>query len=535
MINLNKRSFLFKIIYFISGFFSSFLIIKIEKNSNASNKKTLNEKEVLTLNLSEIPQIPWDNFEASIHVLETFNFAVHGKLFFNSNLDNEIIIFKKIHYINNFINISLNENIYFHNNRNVNAYDIEFSLYRYLLNNKNDSTLSILQNIVGVENRSYQNIKYILIDHIYYPSNYILGIKVIDKYNLIFEFKHNNLNFLEQISDSKLPIVPIEELKENYIEWKKFPVGFGKYKMIDADFKNHEFTLEKVQYEKYKPKYIKFLFSSNHNSDINILFSKTNNMNNINYKQIIFKDIYANAGFLYNYQTELGQNENFRKAISLALDRNKIASKALFNEIIPEDQMFHAQEPFKKYRSEIPIQLKNIQKAKDLLALVPSHLWQNKIFEVPTFCDTKDINSLSYMQEIKKQLAEIGIHINFLETNIKYDKFKKNDKNILWFTGFSFSHRNPLKNFAYFKRGSYFSYEYPKDPQYELLYQKSYHDIHNSIENIKKLSQYFTEKNLMTIIYNHCITASINTKKIAYIGKQKNGIQFQVSEIKFHI
>ena len=97
MINLNKRSFLFKIIYFISGFFSSFLIIKIEKNSNASNKKTLNEKEVLTLNLSEIPQIPWDNFEASIHVLETFNFAVHGKLFFNSNLDNEIIIFKKIH------------------------------------------------------------------------------------------------------------------------------------------------------------------------------------------------------------------------------------------------------------------------------------------------------------------------------------------------------------------------------------------------------------------------------------------------------
>lgn len=488
--------------------------------------------------MSEVPQVPWDTIEASIHVLETFNLAVHGKLFidpFESQTANETPLIENYQFKNNLCTVTLRRNIYFHNDREVTAYDVEFSLYRYLLQNDNNFSLSLLDDICGIENRDRNNIQHISANFIHYPSNYISGITIIDNYTLVFQLKQNAHHFLQRISDARLPIVPIEELENNYIQWKKYPIGFGKYHVTFADYTNYEFYLEKVSAKENIPHYVKLTFQVDKNADIKMLFSTPNKATEKNIKTIYFKDFYANAGFLYNYQSELGQNENFRTAISLALDRHKICHSGILNEISAEDQLLPNYGLFKKYRSKTPILKRDIEKAKDLLRLVPEHLWKNRVFQVPTITDIKEINQLPYMNEIKSQLNEVGIQIEFLPTNTKYDKFKKNDRNILWFTGFAFANKDPLKNFSYFKSGSYFSYEYPSDPEFGLLYNNSIKDNSSSPLHIQKLSAYFTQKNIMTVIFNQRMCVSYNPKKVASIGKQTNGIEFCISDVKLSI
>ena len=166
---------------------------------------------------------------------------------------------------------------------------------------------------------------------------------------------------------------------------------------------------------------------------------------------------------------------------------------------------------------------------------VPKVLWQNKLLLIPTYWDdVKDINSIPYIKEIKDQLTQIGLHVKFLDTDVEYDKFSKGDKNILWFTGFgiSFVNFDPNKNFSHFRKGSYFTYEHPDDPEFERLFQKSVNHFIASPEETQKLSAYFTEKNIMTVIMNQRMTLSYDSRKIISLGNQYNGIRLAIWEIK---
>ena len=51
------------------------------------------------------------------------------------------------------------------------------------------------------------------------------------------------------------------------------------------------------------------------------------------------------------------------------------------------------------------------------------------------------------------------------------DKFTEEDTNILYFTRFGFSYKEPNRNFGHFQKGSYFTYESTIDPKFDKLYQ----------------------------------------------------------------
>ena len=46
------------------------------------------------------------------------------------------------------------------------------------------------------------------------------------------------------------------------------------------------------------------------------------------------------------------------------------------------------------------------------------------------------------------------------------------------------------------------------------------------------LSKYFTQKNIMTIIFNLRMTLSYNPQKVISLGNQYNGIRFAIWEVK---
>lgn len=497
------------------------------------------DDETITINLSEIPQIPWDSLKAVSHVIETFSASVHGSLISkeenlfegelvqNTLLDNYYCE-KSICYAN------LKKNILFHNNREVTAYDIEFSMIReQLLKYKNILLDSILDDIVGIEDLSSKNIKLKKINSLLYPTGLVEGIEVVDNYNMVFKLKRNNKFFFNKISIGRLPIVPIEEFDATYNHWLKYPVGFGKYKIESVNMEKYIFVLKKALKYENIPKYIKFIFSNRNEGDIKLLLGDSGRGKSDSDRRIIFPSIYSNGGFLFNYRTELGANPKFREAISLALDRKKIAEKSFYKEILPEDQMIPLFSSMKDYRADIPIQKQNIEKSKLLLNEIPHELWKDKVFHVRTYwANIKNINSLPYIREIINQLKNVGINTVFYDTDLNYTKFSENDKNVIWWSGLGFSSNDPNRNFSFFKKNSYFNNESPIDPIYENLYNDSVNFISETPLYTKKLCEYFTEKNIFVIVLNQKMSFSYNSERISSLGEQHNGILFYVWKMK---
>ncbi|MGY3802714.1 ABC transporter substrate-binding protein [Pigmentibacter ruber] len=498
------------------------------------------DDQTITINLSDQPQIPWKQVDTSTYVVESFSAAVHGNLVsfngtFNESTDSNSLLEKffcdgKICYAN------LKKGIYFHNEREVTAYDIEFSFIRQLLTFSNDNfAKTILDDLVGIDNLKKENIKKIIVDeYLNYPSGLISGIKVKDKYNIIFNLKNENSHFFQKVSTGYLPIVPVEEFDETYLNWKHYPIGFGKYKVVKIDLHNYVFVVERVSDKEDIPKFIRFIFDQRDIGDIKGYIGL--NKQNPNFDgHIIFPDIYSSAGFLFNFKTELGANKNFRKAISLALDRQRISKSSPYGEFVADDQLLPASGWQKNYRAEIPVQKRNIEKAKSLLSTIPENLWKDKVFNVHTFWPTsRDLNQEPYIHEIKEQLKEIGIQINFINTDMNYTKFKKDDKNVLWWSGFDTSKTDPNSNFAFFKKGSFFDNIYPDDPYLDKLFDDATKNLSKSPIFTRQLSQYFTENQIMVVVFQVRISFLYRKKRISSFGNQYNPIKVLVWELKLN-
>nr|BFD31012.1 hypothetical protein GTC16762_06300 [Pigmentibacter ruber] len=530
-----KKNFL-KIILFFIFFLTLFYLFFLQRLPE--DKKEL---EIVSVNLGEIKQIPWDLKQAPIQVNETFVAAVHGSLtsvhsFGSIDNSKQNTLLEKYYCEQLNCYLELKQNIYFHNKRKVNAYDVEFSFVKQILKDKSESfTLAILNDVEGINKINYSTFKWIKYSDNNYPTNLVSGIKVINATKLQIKLRHFNKYFFHKLSQGRLPIVPIEELQSDYETWKKYPIGFGKYKVTYADIEKSEYLLEKYDKNEKIPDKIFLFFSDTVNGDINMLLGNPLRKLPKDDHILVLSNFYSNGGFLYNFQTELGRNENFRKAISYALDRHKIAKASHINEIFPEDQLLSNSDWQMAYRFPRAIQKQDLAKAKYYLAKVPKHLWLNKLFEIPTYWeDVKQIYSLPYIKEMHKQLEQLGLKVKFLDTNIEYDKFIKDDKNILWFTGFgiSFVSFDPNANFAHFIKGSYFTYEQPNDPIFNAMYEQSTRHYLEKPFITQQMSKYFADKNFMTVVMNQRMSLSFNPNKIISLGNQYNGIRFALWELK---
>ncbi|WP_186644670.1 ABC transporter substrate-binding protein [Fluviispira vulneris] len=540
LIHKNRIKF---IIYILSGLAILFFILEDKDIKIFMNTNNFPRNETLTISLSDVQQIPWATADTYTFELETFGAAVFGSLVelnetgMKRSTQNDILL-KEYVCDRNICHLELKKGIYFHNSREVNAYDLEFSLVRELFSYENDSfAYSMLKDIDGIEEFFKQKAEiknYKEFEKIKYPTGYIKGIEVIDKYNIKFYLKNYNNYIVQTLSTAFLPIVPIEELKEDGLEWKNLPIGFGRYKIISSDLKKYQFMLERVNSNDDICKYIRIVFGQHKDIDIRIA---TQDIPYNKEHEDIFKlpGVYGNGGFLFNYKTRLGQNENFRKAIHYALDRKKIAQSSLFNEITPENQLIPNYGLFVFYRADVPISEQNMQKALYHLSLVPKELWQNKVFTVHSFWTAnKHLAKTPYFIEMKNQLKQIGLNIEFVDTDMAYTKFKENDENVLWWTGFDLQTHQPNSNFSYFHEGSFFNNIYPDDPEFRRLYSLTEQETFSNPKPTQRLSQYFTENNIMVVVFNLRNTFLYNKNRIQTFGEQKSSVKLQLTELRLN-
>ncbi|BBH52126.1 ABC transporter substrate-binding protein [Fluviispira sanaruensis] len=396
-----------------------------------------NEKNTLTVNLNDTAQIPWNSVDTSTNVIETFAASVFGNLIETQEIKsstNKYILIENYSCKDSKCIIDLNKEVKFHNGRTVTAYDFEFSLIRFLTQKREDNfAFTILNDILGID--SVQQSKNETKNGITYPRGILQGIEVIDNFKVVLNLKRNNPYIIEKLNTGRLPIVPIEELQSDYIHWKHLPIGFGQYKLIKSDLDKSQFILENLASEN-NHKYIRMIFSDQDIGDIRFL----SHMSDSKFEgKVILPTVYVNAGFLFNFSTPLGANENFRHAISFALDREKIAQTSPDNDLVAEDQILPSHSILQKYREQIPLIKQNIVLAKEYLNKVPKELWEDKTLHVHSFWMLKkNLNDIEYIQEIKKQLSAIGLNLVFHNTDFNYTKFKEVDENVLWWTGFDY-------------------------------------------------------------------------------------------------
>jgi ABC-type transport system substrate-binding protein len=126
-------------------------------------------------------------------------------------------------------------NTKFHNGREVNAKDLEFSIIRGFISDYPNYNKIHFSDIDGIEKLKVGE---------KYQSGMASGIQVVDQITLKIKIKNKNPMFLINFTIPFVPLVPIEELSENYYTWKNTPVGAGPYRIQDQ-FKDHVLTLVK--------------------------------------------------------------------------------------------------------------------------------------------------------------------------------------------------------------------------------------------------------------------------------------------------
>lgn len=173
--------------------------------------------------------------------LATFNAAVLGQLLsYDKNYRVEPNLLEKAYYDikNHEYILKLKKNIYFHNGRHANSKDLEFSLVRVSFTKYRSFYKIFLGNIAGIDKIERLNLTQ-------FESGSVSGVKIVDNYTVRIKLSTQNPNFLYSLVNSYFSLVPKEAFEDNYIIWKKYPIGAGPYSVVSPGYQGNIVELKK--------------------------------------------------------------------------------------------------------------------------------------------------------------------------------------------------------------------------------------------------------------------------------------------------
>ena len=406
--------------------------------------------------------------------------------------------------------LKIKKGLIFHNGRDVTAKDLEFSLLRGFYSGKPSFFLSFLNNIQGVEAIKGDK-KFI--------SGKVSGIKILDSLTLSVKLIKPNPSFLHSLARSYFSLVPIEAFETDYETWKVYPIGAGSYKVKEHNSGKKVLVLEKVKKESSSPMTIKFFYGSNlpTTTDINIASHGTS-------KAIVASKRAASLTSVYfNYNSPVGSHINFRKALSLALDRSEIAKGV---EIYSPANEFLAEHFWGRIKVK---QVRDIDEAKAFLKKVPA-LDLSKEYKIPVFNGgLNDPKNGAYAKTIEKQLFAIGLKVEFVDSSVKF--FPDSDNTTLFrLASLGADVADPLVLFGLLRGpSSPMRPHFPKnDKGYEDLFEKALlaDTFDRRVMAVKDLSKYLHENVWLIPLFEKKLMVSIDPKRVKNVGLQDGGLTF---------
>ena len=483
-----------------------------------SKSATPSKQDVLRVQLDSGGQIPYAK-GVPVDVLRATIVPILGQLLYTSNsydlkpglLESFNWDYEKEAYI-----LRIRKGLKFHNGRKVTAKDLEFSILRGFYSNRRSFFIPFLNEIEGVE-AIEESAKFV--------SGKVKGIKIIDDLTLSIKLRKPNPLFLHSLASPYFSIVPIEAFTDDYEIWRDTPIGAGNYRVKTHSRDEKTLILEKVG-DAISAKEIALHYGSNsYDTDIEMTIPKED------MELIVSKRAAALTSINFNFNNPIAADIRFRKAINIAIDRNKIAEGVETYSPVHE---FLAQHFWGRTEVEI---VRDTETAKKLLKSV-SGLDLAKQYEIPIFYGSlNDEKYGSYIQKLVKQLAQVGLKIKPVSSTVKF--FPTDNKDTLFrLTSLGTGVADPLILFGLL-RGE----KSPKRPhfplhdkEYESLFRKAQLSttLEQRVDAVKKLSQYVQDNVWLVPLFEKKLLVSVNPKRIKSIGVQDGGLTFFLERTVLH-
>ncbi|KAB8033639.1 hypothetical protein GCL57_02725 [Fluviispira multicolorata] len=360
-----------------------------------------------------------------------------------------------------------------------------------------------------------------------YKSGLVEGVKILSRNSLSVTPSAPNPSFMYTLTRSNNSLVPLEEFEKDLLNWKKWPIGVGPYKIIDEDKINRTYTLELIDIKNYPnaPKKIIFEQERKYKPDITL-----KDLISFKDQSFIKTKLTAPTGvriFSFNYSSKLGNNPDFRKAVNLALHRNEIVRETYsvtypLNEMVIKGGIGRINS-LEKY---------NLEESQKLFKKVLEKQ-NDSIFKIPYSPDHEYLGN-KYKEIIKKQLNDAGLKVEFvLSTNLWNPFVGEFINSPFRLHGKGADFYDPLMTFTMFKKGSPLINGYPNDDQLEQLMEEAKESPNRDVlaSNVEKLSQYFLDNNTVITLFEIPAIAYYNPHKIKSVGEQFGGQTFHLANI----
>ncbi len=397
-------------------------------------------KDILNFLLNESESSPYAN-DTSVFSKIVFDANVFGQLLDVKNntvvpklLKSAFYDYEQKEYI-----LVLNDNIYFHNKRKANIYDLEFSLIRLYLSSKKDINKNYLDNIEGISELRKNNITK-------FKTGLVKGIKIINKNTLSIKLSTTDPDFLFILAEPLYSLVPIEEMDSNYIDWKSIPIGAGNYAV---DKKGYSDGLVKLFNENLNnlqlPKIVNLYTKKYPNIDYDISFPRPDESVMSYFEKYKFNSNQKNISIVFTNNNILAKDLQFRKFIQSIIDVEKIYKK--INSKIMSDEFIRIYKYgvlnwdafFDKILAEK--YLNNVQRDNLL-----------KEWKIAVYNDKPEVyhDIQIIFAEIKRQLAEYNIKVTLKTYNTQILPRELAEQSIFDISPFSVSPYEEIYNYMRF-------------------------------------------------------------------------------------
>ncbi len=459
---------------------------------------------------------------ASGDTLSAMNAAVLGQLFQTDasfGLKAGLINDWKWDYKKKVYVLTLKPGIKFHNGRPATAADLEFSLVRGFFTEHRTFYKIYLGNIDGIEEAEK-------LDR--YLPGAVRGVKVTGPGTVEVALSRPNPSFLHSLVNPFFSLVPIEEMRQDYVNWKRVPIGAGPYRVVEG-FKDGKVVLERTaEAPAGAAERVEFYTDPEKAKRFDIAcvdFSKRGEQGLTTERTKLPSSV---TTVFFSTLNPLSKLVAFRKAIGYAVDRKALA-KGLADytptyEMLPSHFWGRAglRDPY------------DPAKAKALLRDVPPELlakeWTVPVFSGPKFSPQFE----SIFKAMRKQLAAVGIKVRFEPNQEKFISAKTARSAPMFVSGRVSDYVDPLIMFASFRPGSAFEYEraQPAEP-FEALYSEAALSVgkEERVKTIRALSQLLNEQAIAVPLLERFVMRHYDPRVVKSLGDQSQPLTLFIDRV----
>ncbi len=463
------------------------------------------------------------HIHASARLLSTINAAVVGQLIRNDdgfNLKPGAIEYFNYDFDNDIYILRLRKNLVFHNGRKANSKDLEFTLTRGFYSPDHSFFKVYLGNILGIDSiKPGQK----------FETNLVRGIKIIDDFTISVKLNTPNPSFFHSLTVPYFSLVPIEEFESDYLTWKKWPIGTGKYKVQPPGFDGEKTILEIVStkdIETHQP--TRVIIYNNLNSKVDISTTELIDKETKTYESSLPASI---ALLTFSNKHPLSQDDNFKKGISYLINRESIKNK--ITEVSPVSQIL----PRHFWGRTQETDLYNLDLAKKYFSKIPKELLEKK-YELQIFSGNRLSQSQKlYTKELERQFSLVGFKASFVPNSEKFESLETATKSPIFAWNIVCDYVDPLIMFSAFKRDGHSPYYGPKgklQEKYESYYLEASKSTSFESRNrtVKALSKFVKDEAIVIPVFEQKMIYKVDNKLVKDIGDQLNPITLFVENIR---